>query len=142
MIVARFGGNFYFNPRSPRGERRGLIYIFIIFHLFQSTLSARRATVQDLDIIQIVKNFNPRSPRGERLRRSCSKNATAAFQSTLSARRATYFSGVKRTFIAISIHALREESDLVMFFCVINKIFQSTLSARRATDWVLAGQIF
>ena len=35
---------FYFNPRSPRGERRIIYYISIIMPIFQSTLPARGAT--------------------------------------------------------------------------------------------------
>ena len=34
--------------------------------LFQSTLSARRATLVNINNLTMWSNFNPRSPRGER----------------------------------------------------------------------------
>ena len=83
-----------------------------ILDLFQSTLSARRAT------------------RGG----WCYVVKGKEFQSTLSARRAT---GIVLELLAahmISIHALREESDSVnsnLRHCPMP--FQSTLSVRRAT---------
>ena len=79
----------YFNPRSPRGERpffQRFRAFYLIFqstlsarrattylqyasqnvYLFQSTLSARRATVAVYNCGDYRYNFNPRSPRGER----------------------------------------------------------------------------
>ena len=56
----------YFNPRSPRGERRNHTLAFFGAVIFQSTLSARRATLQLMDLSNIIRYFNPRSPRGER----------------------------------------------------------------------------
>ena len=35
-------------------------------YIFQSTLSARRATIIVIKVIMFFPNFNPRSPRGER----------------------------------------------------------------------------
>ena len=79
---------------------------------FQSTLSARRATNYFDKLIKTTSNFNPRSPRGER-------------------QNIVYF---KFTTIRISIHALREESDLSdQLKMLYEALFQSTLSARRAT---------
>ena len=41
----------------------------------------------------------------------------------------------------ISIHALREESDLgSAHVSIFPQIFQSTLSVRRATDWDVDGE--
>ena len=57
---------------------------------FQSTLSARRATTANIEFLSHIADFNPRSPRGERPFRT----------------RRNYRG------ILISIHALREESDL------------------------------
>ena len=56
------------------------------------------------------------------------------FQSTLSVRRATLPESESESSMAISIHALRKESDAAL----VNRIggtyvFQSTLSVRRAT---------
>ena len=103
----------YFNPRSPRGERHLDLGDSYICEQFQSTLSARRATCQSAKRFWGGKNFNPRSPRGERRYNDNSCRNQHTFQSTLSARRATFFmiydNMIKFT---ISIHALREESDL------------------------------
>ena len=45
-------------------------------------------------------------------------------------------------FVIISIHALREEGDLVWCLSSISSsLFQSTPSARRATEGVIAGQL-
>ena len=66
-----------------------IFFVFFAVLVFQSTPSARRATVPSL--IQLLESvdFNPRPPRGERPPRI-----------TLRCRP-----------IIISIHALREESD-------------------------------
>ena len=58
---------------------------------------------------------------------------TAIFQSTLSVRRATYAATHDLFVVAISIHALREESDYKMGANKQTTTFQSTLSVRRAT---------
>ena len=79
--------------------------------IFQSTLSARRATF----VPMVYPKFG-------------------LFQSTLSARRATENTYIKEFVINISIHALREESDPPnLLFGAFKLRFQSTLSARRAT---------
>ena len=57
----------YFNPRSPRGERRYNIIKEKAMSLFQSTLPARGATGLDGIFRHSCFDFNPRSPRGERL---------------------------------------------------------------------------
>ena len=126
-----------FNPRPPRGERRkgrvpGISGNVISIHalreesdwaiptakltpvVFQSTPSARRATCNSG-----LLHFRQK------------------FQSTPSARRATpgraYFIPAER----ISIHALREESDMGQMCRSSRSLqFQSTPSARRATDVV------
>ena len=56
------------------------------------------------------------------------------FQSTLSVRRATSLNKTIADLKAISIHALREESDITVCHAEgRNRSFQSTLSVRRAT---------
>ncbi|EFE93135.1 hypothetical protein GCWU000341_00214 [Oribacterium sp. oral taxon 078 str. F0262] len=57
---------YYFNPRSPRGERRDILPIPLPLDIFQSTLPSRGATILSLKIPRGGKYFNPRSPRGER----------------------------------------------------------------------------
>ena len=103
-----------FNPRPPRGgRRRGFALICRAGDLFQSTPSARRATVVLYPPFLQVVNFNPRPPRGGR-----PGNNVPAMQAS-----------------KISIHALREEGDLFQPLCEITGsiLFQSTPSARRAT---------
>ena len=79
-----------FNPRPPRGERLNFHHGVSVHALFQSTPSARRAT-HSVPISSGLSNyFNPRPPRGERL--SAEK--------------------LSPHHLRISIHALREESDL------------------------------
>ena len=84
---------FFWSPISIhalREESDQILKSFIrVSVIFQSTLSARRATLCSICICFGIKYFNPRSPRGERRKRQ-------------------YF---KNRFIKISIHALREESD-------------------------------
>ena len=106
-------GSGYFYPRPPRGGRR-----------------ARR-----LESARTCTDFYPRPPRGGRPSASCSCGVLSVFLSTPSARRATgdFFHGVGvQRFLStpsarratgtavllheapdISIHALREEGDLV-----------------------------
>ena len=124
----------HFNPRSPRGERRGAERcgrLMLIFQStlpargatwvgftparrwpFQSTLPARGATDGETDGDVRALDFNPRSPRGER---------PADALSTLQAEN-------------ISIHAPREGSDYAEWMRQARRVlFQSTLPARGAT---------
>ena len=100
--------------------------------------------------------FNPRPPRGERPTQHRHGARCRVFQSTPSARRATQYVWAKNKEGKISIHALREESDVLLFQQIllqgyfnprpprggrhrqscrvcITTLFQSTPSARRAT---------
>ena len=105
-----------FNPRSPWGER----------------LTPQCSPIS-------VSHFNPRSPWGERPPLPKVKGVTYQFQSTLSVRRATLNSSKSLKGLKISIHALREESDVAdISLNRSHNQFQSTLSVRRATIlWVL-----
>ena len=126
--------NFY--PRPPRGGRRGEFcragksYGISIHALreegdntltscersrwkFLSTPSARRATKLPPRKRSSQKNFYPRPPRGGRLQRQLLWHLQERFLSTPSARRATRRSPSSHRKTAISIHALREEGDLV-----------------------------
>ena len=123
----------YFYPRPPRGGRPSPHFRLVRVHLFLSTPSARRATeeIYEKDKIQL-------------------------FLSTPSARRATCCLFFLRQVDIISIHALREEGDLIRlprFHCApyfyprpprggrrrtaaalaATRRFLSTPSARRAT---------
>ena len=87
----RFSSNdLNFNPRSPWGERLVFLLYKPIGLGFQSTLSVRRATSQRRWAWLSYLDFNPRSPWGER-----QYDNRYAYGDT-----------------TISIHALREESDL------------------------------
>ncbi len=101
-----------FNPRPPRGGRHKIILDTLTIAKFQSTPSARRATCDSGLLCFAILDFNPRPPRGERPGGGL-KNAFTVF---------------------ISIHALREEGDLMVVLIIPTfKKFQSTPSARRAT---------
>ena len=83
--------------------------------LFLSTLSARRATRAATMRPLVLTYFYPRSPRGERPINATQHGTLDQFLSTLSARRATVSGGVMGHQQIISIHALREESDMMQF---------------------------
>ena len=100
-----------FNPRPPRGGRLSVDGVLFDKLLFQSTPSARRATVHLSEQIPGDRDFNPRPPRGGRPYRNLSKKIKAQFQSTPSARRATQRQERVHGAGFISIHALREEGD-------------------------------
>ena len=125
----------YFYPRPPRGGRLRILNNFNNVELFLSTPSARRATLcrspsTALLLISIHAlreegdtswtttrslciNFYPRPPRGGRLQSGIEYNAQIEFLSTPSARRATcHFRSIPH-WRNISIHALREEGDVV-----------------------------
>ena len=109
---ADFNAIRYFNPRSPQGERLPvtvhlcrLIAISIhaprrgsdifanslidISRIFQSTLPAGGATMEEVRTTLWKKYFNPRSPQGERLTNTDMTISIVQFQSTLPAGGAT-----------------------------------------------------
>ncbi len=133
-MCVRQKSKYYFNPRSPHGERPPAAVSLPASPPFQSTLPARGATeiflqtflskrisihaprtgsdTPQLGGITMTTDFNPRSPHGER----------------------PPFGRVSRAGRAISIHAPRTGSDgftnIQMFW---RHLFQSTLPARGAT---------
>ena len=147
----------YFYPRPPRGGRLIHKSINIKIIQFLSTPSARRATYpqkyqhqnnpisihalrEEGDHSRHSKTsstsyFYPRPPRGGRRDSETNGSKTIKFLSTPSARRATYPQKYQHQNNPISIHALREEGDLMMLCSSVSAIlFLSTPSARRATD--------
>ena len=124
-----------FYPRPPRGGRRlakiighalnaisihalreegdGLLYdYYTLADLFLSTPSARRATQCGQLRHQLLQDFYPRPPRGGRRLAKIIGHALNA----------------------ISIHALREEGDGLLYdYYTLADLFLSTPSARRAT---------
>ena len=83
-----------FNPRSPRGERRWRCSGGWRGMRFQSTLPARGATCSS-ECFFLYSHFNPRSPRGERLLQHRIELFAPKFQSTLPARGATHLAGAQ-----------------------------------------------
>ena len=101
----------YFNPRSPCGERRHMLGVWMYASLFQSTLPVRGATIVLFDLLSCYlisihapragsdrlcsgwsdnsHNFNPRSPCGERPVSDATIYWPFKFQSTLPVRGAT-----------------------------------------------------
>ena len=102
----------YFYPRPPRGGRLNQAHLLDLTYRFLSTPSARRATAGGLRWSEGWQDFYPRPPRGGRQGHHPGSHGAAE----------------------ISIHALREEGDLVIGQTVPNQFaFLSTPSARRAT---------
>ena len=125
-------GNFY--PRSPCGERRKSNKLAGPKLVFLSTLSLRRATVEEVSGDTWVRDFYPRSPCGERPVVYDIVLKPGKFLSTLSLRRATQIKQTCRAEISISIHALLAESDKPgERHASSQQEFLSTLSLRRAT---------
>ena len=101
----------YFNPRPPRGGRRGSSPAMDGPLVFQSTPSARRATEHQLLGEEPVEiSIHALREEGDTLRR-CGSSLASRFQSTPSARRATLTCCSSSSSSVISIHALREEGD-------------------------------
>ena len=101
----------YFYPRSPCGERRSVSIWLLLYRIFLSTLSLRRATISISSPLSFWRNFYPRSPCGERQSWATRARAAQLFLSTPSLRRATILGNPCAGCPAISIHALLAESD-------------------------------
>ena len=102
---------------------------------FLSTPSARRATLSARGFTRHSEYFYPRPPRGGRQESFWGCSPRHPFLSTPSARRATSLcSQCTASAKSISIHALREEGDVLRIASMISySLFLSTPSARRAT---------
>ena len=102
----------YFNPRPPRGERPS--GCFFPHHGQKISIHALREESDFFPTRPLHRkfNFNPRPPRGERQKHGTQETSPERFQSTPSARRATASGFVPNSYSSISIHALREESDI------------------------------
>ena len=101
--------NFY--PRSPCGERPPPAPQGESSIKFLSTLSLRRATLNQIPPRRFHYHFYPRSPCGERLVALIVSLLVSTFLSTLSLRRATRTGLTCGDGQNISIHALLAESD-------------------------------
>ncbi len=106
-------GEMDFYPRPPRGGRQFLPVFPEQPIGFLSTPSARRATLRFVCRCCCFGYFYPRPPRGGR-------------HTGLT---------IEQEAKVISIHALREEGDVVVVVVgTVEKLFLSTPSARRATE--------
>ena len=104
-------GSPYFNPRPPRGGRQAVSLMKKALAEFQSTPSARRATVVDGDRPRDVPiSIHALREEGDN-GLSPAPASVLIFQSTPSARRATCSAVQSARRMPISIHALREEGD-------------------------------
>ena len=110
------------------------IVVVIVYALFLSTLSLRRATVLALCSCGGASDFYPRSPCGERPTVDSSSVCSSNFYPrSPCGERPGERAGIKPIF-SISIHALLAESDnIIDSNCNLTQKFLSTLSLRRAT---------
>ncbi len=125
----------YFNPRSPHGERRFCGVLVFRDASFQSTLPARGATLLGATAMPRRHYFNPRSPHGERPSTAVNDGVTMHI-SIHAPRTGSDWNGTcSKATLQISIHAPRTGSDKT---CGENHLrdatFQSTLPARGATS--------
>ena len=124
----------YFYPRPPRGGRLVNGVFCDTLQEFLSTPSARRATSLPSTTYSSFWNFYPRPPRGGRPFNLRAFLLSSHFypRPPRGGRPAGWASAPD--WRAISIHALREEGDLVHLFLPSFFLkFLSTPSARRAT---------
>ena len=127
------GSNFY--PRPPRGGRPMGDRAYIKFVIFLSTPSARRATTSRRHVRVLCGDFYPRPPRGGRLPILRTPPHLCNFypRPPRGGRREEKKLPDDRR--GISIHALREEGDLLRACNEMDAFeFLSTPSARRATE--------
>ena len=125
----------YFYPRPPRGGRPKRLKKTDTGEEFLSTPSARRATPCAPGSVHVpVGHFYPRPPRGGRLSSGRACRGSADFYPRPP--RGGRPEGIVPLDVGqdISIHALREEGDMIKHRAdSIQKLFLSTPSARRAT---------
>ena len=133
-ICPRRSRGYYFNPRSPCGERRGNAkYAGSDLDI---SIHAPRAGSDQKGLPEQLRrrNFNPRSPCGER--RTNANNQVSAWSISIHAPRAgsDAYSTDGRYKVKISIHAPRAGSDgIAIERSETKKEFQSTLPVRGAT---------
>ena len=126
------GDNFY--PRPPRGGRRTTAVCSQKVSRFLSTPSARRATKYKCRRRHKHQYFYPRPPRGGRQHLDCAFFGLCDFypRPPRGGRQRARQSG--KLLVLISIHALREEGDIISEIRKpVYRKFLSTPSARRAT---------
>ena len=82
---------FFFNSRSPHGERSGFCIFSVTALFFQFSLPAWRATPRSTKTSPSLIFFNSRSPHGERPeKKNIMRSSKKCFQFSLPAWRATF----------------------------------------------------
>ena len=104
-------GNFY--PRPPRGGRHDTIGGQNVYTIISIHALREEGDATGIPSSKVLRDFYPRPPRGGRPRQRQQQTEHGKFLSTPSARRATILSSAPRAVDWISIHALREEGDLM-----------------------------
>ena len=145
-----------FNPRPPRGGRPDVLWFAVGPCNISIHALREEGDSSSVPFLYLLTDFNPRPPRGGRLFSGPVMLLPYQFQSTPSARRATKEERLRANLSQISIHALREEGDMLLWWapsgmknfnprpprggrpiarhCLASTTkFQSTPSARRAT---------
>ena len=116
--VEKWLENFY--PRPPRGGRRLRRYLDYHDLAFLSTPSARRATARANTKNKYTHDFYPRPPRGGRLNSKIMRLAVLNFYPRPPRGGRPVRPDIRQGPRTISIHALREEGDLMpkdTFYC-------------------------
>ena len=109
-----------FYPRPPRGERQSPTLLPRGFGLFLSTPSARRATRAHFVRLFSARYFYPRPPRGERPQaRAVGRIERGYFYPRPPRGERRSYAGFLVPGQIISIHALREESDIYLLLLLI-----------------------
>ena len=103
--------NFY--PRPPRGGRHDTIGGQNVYTIISIHALREEGDATGIPSSKVLRDFYPRPPRGGRPRQRQQQTEHGKFLSTPSARRATILSSAPRAVDWISIHALREEGDLM-----------------------------
>ena len=125
----------HFYPRPPGGGRPRGNFHGLYIEIFLSTPSGWRATAGITRFIDAGTDFYPRPPGGGRRHDDALfPEHKFAFLSTPSGWRATSYRSCRWFRQAISIHALRVEGDICLFWTSIRVTsFLSTPSGWRAT---------
>ena len=145
-----------FNPRPPLVGRPDVLWFAVGPCNISIHALREEGDSSSVPFLYLLTDFNPRPPRGGRLFSGPVMLLPYQFQSTPSARRATKEERLRANLSQISIHALREEGDMLLWWapsgmknfnprpprggrpiarhCLASTTkFQSTPSARRAT---------
>ena len=105
-----------FNPRPPRGGRPDVLWFAVGPCNISIHALREEGDSSSVPFLYLLTDFNPRPPRGGRLFSGPVMLLPYQFQSTPSARRATKEERLRANLSQISIHALREEGDMLLWW--------------------------